>query len=717
MRTRPSREPATHASSRRWATTLLVAAIAVVVVRTAWMSDDAYITLRTVDNWVNGRGLVWNTAERVQTYTHPLWMLLLSAAYFVTREAYLTTLALSIAVSLAAVAVFGLAIAPSTRSALIGGAVLVLSPSFIDYSTSGLESPLLHLILALFLAEYLRDASPLPRTRVLRLSLLTALAGLTRPDALVLLGPPLAAATWASRGFRTALAGLTPLAAWLAFSLLYYGFPFPNTAYAKLNTGLTAAELWPQGIAYATNFLRGDPLAWAAVVVGPIVVALRGSRRELAVAAGIALHLAYVVRVGGDFMSGRFFTPALFATVCLLSRVRVASPRAAVWTLVAGIAALGALTGRRLPALSGPDFGIVSGEAWGRSHVDAHGIGDERAFYYQGTGLLRANGAFEAPDGHPWASMGRHLRTIGARAALRQNIGLHGYYAGPTVHVIDMLALGDPLLARLHMAPGTPWRIGEFLRPVPCGYVETIQTGRNLIRDAGVAEYYDRLTIVTRGRLLDARRLAEIWRLNTGQHDHLVARYPGEADCPEEQVPGPRASAAEAEEDRPPRGVERRPALLNAAGGPPTDVRGDDDEARGRACVVAPQPQLTRKDRHRVASPEAVVFRSEGQGHFALEHQGEFLARVAAGVLSALASRIESYQQGLETRRRVREAEPLDLGARPSAAEGLPLGNPHDEPTLSIVGGGEELRQRDAQCRGDLLHGADGRRDLTVLDL
>jgi arabinofuranosyltransferase len=550
MPTRSSRETVTHTSSRRWATLLLVATVAVVVVRTAWMSDDAYITLRTVDNWVNGRGLVWNTAERVQTYTHPLWMLLLSAAYFVTREAYLTTLALSIAISLAAVAVFGLAIAPSARSGLIAGAVLILSPSFIDYSTSGLESPLLHLILALFLAEHLRDASP-PRTRVLRLSLLTALAGLTRPDALVLLGPPLAAAIWASRGFRTAVTGLTPLAAWLAFSLLYYGFPFPNTAYAKLNTGLTAAELWPQGIAYATNFLRGDPLAWAAVMVGPIVVALCGSRRELAVAAGIALHVAYVARVGGDFMSGRFFTTPLFATICLLSRVRVASPRAAVWALAAGIAALGALNGRRLPILSGPHFGIVSGEAWGRSHVDANGVGDERAFYYQGTGLLRANGAFEAPDGHPWASMGQHLRTIGARAALRQNIGLHGYYAGPSVHVVDMLALGDPLLARLNMAPGTAWRIGEFLRPVPCGYIETIQTGRNRIRHAGVAAYYDRLSLVTRGRLSDPARLVEIWRLNTGQHDHLIAGYSGEADCPEEQVPGPRASAAESEEDRP----------------------------------------------------------------------------------------------------------------------------------------------------------------------
>jgi arabinofuranosyltransferase len=544
MVTRAGREPVRHPSARRWAATLLVAAVAAVVVRTAWMSDDAYITLRTVDNWVNGRGLVWNTAERVQTYTHPLWMLLLSAAYFVTREAYLTTLALSVALSVATVAIFGLAIAPSARPVLVAGAVLVLSPSFIDYSTSGLENPLLHLILALFLAEHLRDASPSPRIHVLRLSLLAALGGLTRPDALVLLGPPLAAAAWPSRGFRAAVAGLTPLAAWLAFSLLYYGFPFPNTAYAKLNTGLTAAELWPQGIAYATNFLRNDPLAWAAVMLGPIVVAVCGARRDVAVAAGVALHVAYVVRVGGDFMSGRFFTTPLFASVCLLSRVRVASPRAAVWALAAGIAALGAFNGRRLPPFSGPGFGIVSGEAWGRSHVDAHGIGDERAFYYQGTGLLRADGAFEAPDDHPWASMGRHLRTIGTRLALRQNIGLHGYYAGPSVHVVDMLALGDPLLARLHMAPGTPWRIGEFLRPIPCGYIQTIQTGRNRIRDPGVAEYYDRLSVVTRGHLLDSRRLAEIWRLNTGQHDHLIAGYAGEADCPEEQVPGPRASAA-----------------------------------------------------------------------------------------------------------------------------------------------------------------------------
>jgi arabinofuranosyltransferase len=52
-----------------------------VVLRRAWVSDDAFITLRTVENFVDGLGLVYNIGERVQTYTHPLWLFLLSAIY------------------------------------------------------------------------------------------------------------------------------------------------------------------------------------------------------------------------------------------------------------------------------------------------------------------------------------------------------------------------------------------------------------------------------------------------------------------------------------------------------------------------------------------------------------------------------------------------------------------------------------------------------------
>jgi arabinofuranosyltransferase len=48
-----------------------------IALRVAWLGDDAYITLRTVENWCSGHGLRWNLVDRVQTFTHPLWMLCL----------------------------------------------------------------------------------------------------------------------------------------------------------------------------------------------------------------------------------------------------------------------------------------------------------------------------------------------------------------------------------------------------------------------------------------------------------------------------------------------------------------------------------------------------------------------------------------------------------------------------------------------------------------
>ena len=59
---------------RRVGLGLPLALYAFVVLQSAWLCDDAYITYRTVDNFVSGLGLRWNPIERVQAYTHPLWM-------------------------------------------------------------------------------------------------------------------------------------------------------------------------------------------------------------------------------------------------------------------------------------------------------------------------------------------------------------------------------------------------------------------------------------------------------------------------------------------------------------------------------------------------------------------------------------------------------------------------------------------------------------------
>ena len=61
----------------------------------AWLGDDAYITFRVVWNFIHGYGLTFNPDERVQAYTHPLWMLVLAAAHGVTREFFFTATVLS----------------------------------------------------------------------------------------------------------------------------------------------------------------------------------------------------------------------------------------------------------------------------------------------------------------------------------------------------------------------------------------------------------------------------------------------------------------------------------------------------------------------------------------------------------------------------------------------------------------------------------------------
>ncbi len=75
----------------------LISLYAFTVLRTAWLCDDVYITLRTVANFVHGHGPNYNIGERVQAYTHPLWMFLLSLNYFLFRETFLTTIAPSAA--------------------------------------------------------------------------------------------------------------------------------------------------------------------------------------------------------------------------------------------------------------------------------------------------------------------------------------------------------------------------------------------------------------------------------------------------------------------------------------------------------------------------------------------------------------------------------------------------------------------------------------------
>jgi len=520
---------AEHRSGGSVLVLVLLVAYGITVIRNAWLSEDAYITYRTVDNFVHGYGLTWNVAERVQVYTHPLWMLLHAASYAFTHEIYFTSLALSIVASLCTVSLGALRLSTSSASAVVGVVILLFSKAFVDYSTSGLENPLTHLILVVFLLAYFRPG-PADGRRLSLLSLTAALGALTRMDSLLLFLPPLLESLWRSRSRRAFLfvaLGFAPLALWEMFSLLYYGFPFPNTAYAKLNTGIPASELLAQGIAYLKDSLVQDRVTLPAIV-GAVTAAAVVCRRELLpLAIGILLYLGYVVKIGGDFMSGRFLAAPLLCAVAIVWRIQFSLW--STWLALGLILGAGVLSPNP-PPFCGKDYGVDAAIERKKHEPDdlferSHGIADERGFYYPATGLLRAFEARESgspwPD-HDWATAGRALRGKGRAIHINSSIGLLGFFAGPEVHFIDPPALTDALLSRLPVAKH--WRIGHFFRVIPNGYVETILTGRNQICDEKLARYYDKLALATRGRLFSRSRLVAIWELNTHQLDHLIDR-------------------------------------------------------------------------------------------------------------------------------------------------------------------------------------------------
>jgi arabinofuranosyltransferase len=508
--------------SRKLFLGLALLAFVLIFLRTAWVGDDVYITLRTVDNFVHGYGLTWNVAERVQSYTHPLWMFLLTLIYLPTRDAYLTAVLASF---LASLATFWLVARRQTFAAL-GVLTLLLSKAFMDYSASGLENPLTHLLLVLFFIAFVErsakspDFAPLQsletlESDTLRLSFLAALIAINRLDAILFVLPALAYLL-VPRNLSRILLGFLPLLLWELFSLFYYGFPFPNTYYAKLGSGVPQGELLSQGLVYFLDSLQRDPLTLTIIAAGLILALWRGQTRERLLALGVLIYLAYVISIGGDFMSGRFITAAFLVSVLLLMRLlRDLAPR---WQY----ATLGAVV--VLGLLATPPTIIIDLNQPRFTERDlVTGINDERAYYYPISGLLNYRPGKEIPFSEEgWVEHGYALRDNGKSVVDEKNVGYIGYFAGPAVHIVDLYALCDPLLARLPIQSSGMWRIGHYERKVPDGYLATLRTGVNQIHDPNLAAYYDQLALIVRGPLFSRMRLITILRMNTGQFHHLL---------------------------------------------------------------------------------------------------------------------------------------------------------------------------------------------------
>lgn len=431
----------------------------VLALQRASMVDDAFISFRYARNLVEGQGLVWNAGERVEGYTNFLWTVCLAAIFALTRiDMPWIALVLSLAAFVANVLVtarLGRLLAGPDRSLPylpLAACLVAVQLTFCSYATSGLETMAGSLFvnlgaLALFRADGPRGAA--------RAGAWLILATFVRPDHGLFYA--VAGATllleqrpWSAPRLRLLAAFAAPAlayAVYLGWKLTYYGHVLPNTFYAKSADRTYHA----QGFRYALLFYLGSHLWTVLPVFAAWIVSRSGSepaRRFKAFAVGsVVVFHVYVIRVGGDFMLGRFFVPLIpLLLLGVEAWIQARLPKTAP-ELLAG-SPLRPAEGRPPWLVAGLLLATCHGGSLITPRAIEWRVADERTFYPV---IWRYPMAVDNSLYDAGILLGRVLHERGIEATLSTTgIGMVGYYS--RLPLIDAMGLTDATVARAQVS-------------------------------------------------------------------------------------------------------------------------------------------------------------------------------------------------------------------------------------------------------------------------
>ncbi|MBW2529599.1 MAG: hypothetical protein JRI23_35810 [Deltaproteobacteria bacterium] len=436
---------------------ILIAALALVATKDFMQLrvDDAYISFQYAKSLVEGDGLVFNPGERVEGYTNFVWVMAAAAVMLFVDDPCRTLQWISTGLLGALVVLFFFVhraclpkdhTKPFRSFAYLLGLPL-LFPHYVDANLFGLELPLYAVLIPLF-GYVLLLCPATSRRRVVLTTIVGLTLLLTRMDGLLFVG--LGMVVFALQQLRTqdgwrraahvvvgnfgALAMLYGL--YLAWKWLYYGDLLPNTYYAK------AAYEWKVelGLSYLREFtevhrytvLALVPFILIAAGWGFLAIRRRhaGDRRRWFIAfLGLSLlaYLAYVVKVGGDFMAYRFIYHVLpvVAVLCWFGVQRLVRSRLVVGTVLSVA----------LPAAIG--LVPLDTEAFYAAN-QMQGVADMNRYFHHGR------------DAGPWLAKRLPAETfIAARLA-----GTVRFFS--ELRTLDMWGLNDRQVAR--QKPNTPFR-------------------------------------------------------------------------------------------------------------------------------------------------------------------------------------------------------------------------------------------------------------------
>ena len=291
--------------------------------------DDSYITFSYSKNLALGNGPVYSHGVRSEGYSNFLWMVLVALPLTVARHidpVWAARLMGAPFVALLGWSTYRLGTL-ATGSRTIGALTVVLLSFGTDFATAYLSGLETICYAALFTASFAAMSSwwnsKDERAHALLPWLATG-AALSRIDGFLLLALVLGLELARSRLLRPRprlwsfcrWAGPPVLvyAAWFLWRWSYYGLPLPSTYYAK---ALIPTLLPDRGFDYVKAELTSSALFLA--FFSATVLLARGRAWALPLLIAVIAQLAYVIKVGGDWMPfGRFVMPAVPLLVVLL---------------------------------------------------------------------------------------------------------------------------------------------------------------------------------------------------------------------------------------------------------------------------------------------------------------------------------------------------------------------------------------------------------------
>lgn len=387
--------------------------------------------------------------------------------------------------------------------------MLASSESFVSFSTSGLENSLTFFLVICIIRLSL-DSS---RRRLFYLA--SAMAVINRFDVVFVIFPICLAVMFSDFKRREivikdVLIGSIPFFAWHIFSIVYYGFFFPNTKYAKVG-GRPISDNVISGFNYLIDSVMAElflvPTLTTLIVAALLIIRSpeksisRNKYVSFAILAGIILQLIYIIFVsGGDFMRGRFL-----AIIVLFGAISVIFLRFDLLVKGNGVG-----IGFFLAAAPVLFISALVGAKEVFTPV-AKGVSNERN-YYKNTLALNLN-----PEGNfvsnPWAQSAREIKAEYGVVGVN---GQRAYWVPRDIKLIDPVALTDAFIARQPITDSS--RTGHFQHDIPSEYIE-IKTG-NMVpgawRDARAEFLYKNIVEVTESKDLFTmarfRSMCWLWR-------------------------------------------------------------------------------------------------------------------------------------------------------------------------------------------------------------